>query len=87
MALRAAIAFVTFLTAWGIIRLAPWAQSKVDQAIFQHYLAARFAEGATTPDECIRRTLDYLTRECQYSLEVGAFHSRQPVAEFLFEKK
>ncbi|MGA3324659.1 MAG: transglutaminaseTgpA domain-containing protein [Terriglobia bacterium] len=50
-------------------------------------LAARLARGAATPDECIRRTMDYLARECHYSLEVGTFHSRQPVAEFLFEKK
>lgn len=50
-------------------------------------LAAKLAQGAATPDECIHRTLDYLARECHYSLEVGTFHSRQPVAEFLFEKK
>jgi transglutaminase-like putative cysteine protease len=50
-------------------------------------LAARLARGTATPEECIRRTLDYLGRECHYSLEVGTFHSRQPVAEFLFEKK
>ena len=50
-------------------------------------LAAKIAQGAATPDECIRRTFDYLARECHYSLEVGTFHSRQPVAEFLFEKK
>jgi transglutaminase-like putative cysteine protease len=50
-------------------------------------LAARLAGGAATPDACIHRTLDYLARECHYSLEVGTFHSRQPVAEFLFEKK
>src|SRR5208282_4084 len=39
MALLAAIAFATFLTAWGIIRLLPWAQSKVEQATFQSYMA------------------------------------------------
>jgi transglutaminase-like putative cysteine protease len=50
-------------------------------------LAARLAQGAATPDACIHHTLDYLARECHYSLEVGTFHSRQPVAEFLFEKK
>jgi hypothetical protein len=50
-------------------------------------LAAKLAQGVATPDACIHRTLDYLARECHYSLEVGRFHSRQPVAEFLFEKK
>ena len=50
-------------------------------------LAAKLAHGAATPDECIHRTFAYLAGECHYSLEVGTFHSRQPVAEFLFEKK
>jgi hypothetical protein len=50
-------------------------------------LAAKLAPGGATPEARIRRTLDYLARECHYSLEVGAFHSRQPVAEFLFERK
>jgi hypothetical protein len=50
-------------------------------------LAAKLAQGAATPEACIQNTLDYLTRECHYSLEVGTFHTRQPVAEFLFEKK
>jgi transglutaminase-like putative cysteine protease len=50
-------------------------------------LAATLDRGAATPEERIHRTLNYLGRECHYSLEVGTFHSRQPVAEFLFEKK
>jgi len=50
-------------------------------------LAAQLARGTGTPDERVQRTLDYLAQECRYSLETGAFHSRQPVAEFLFEKK
>lgn len=50
-------------------------------------LAAQLAPGAAPPETRIRRTFDYLGRECHYSLDVGAFHSQQPVAEFLFEKK
>lgn len=50
-------------------------------------LAASLAEKAATPAERVQRTLDYLQSQCHYSLTVGRFHSRQPVAEFLFEKK
>jgi transglutaminase-like putative cysteine protease len=49
-------------------------------------LAARLAAGAG-PGERVARTLAYLGSECAYSLKVGAFATRQPVAEFLFEKK
>jgi transglutaminase-like putative cysteine protease len=50
-------------------------------------LAARLSDGAPEPRERVRRTLLHLERECRYSLKVGRFSSRQPVAEFLFEKK
>lgn len=50
-------------------------------------LAERLSDGALTPVEKIRRTLALVSRECHYSLAVGKFHSKQPVAEFLFEKK
>jgi len=49
-------------------------------------LALRLAEGAS-PEERVRRTAHHLGRECRYSLDVGRFRSKQPVAEFLFEKK
>jgi hypothetical protein len=50
-------------------------------------LAASLSEGAQTDEERVSRTLAYLARELQYSLTPGKFHSRQPIAEFLFEKK
>ena len=50
-------------------------------------LAAQLGESARTDEERVSRTLEYLARELQYSLTPGTFHSRQPIAEFLFEKK
>ena len=50
-------------------------------------LAARLAEGATSAEEKIRRTLALVSTECRYSLAPGKFRTKQPVAEFLFEKK
>jgi Transglutaminase-like superfamily len=50
-------------------------------------LAERLKSGAKSPAERIQKTLNYLQSKCQYSLKVGKFHSAQPVAEFLFEKK
>jgi hypothetical protein len=50
-------------------------------------LASRLAAGANSPEEKLSRTIAYLQRDYQYTLKVGAFHSAQPVAEFLFEKK
>lgn len=50
-------------------------------------LAERLAAGALTKGERLERTLTYLQRELRYSLRVGRFRSRQPVAEFVFEKK
>jgi len=52
-----------------------------------HELATRLSEGASSPREKLRRTLDYLEHEYHYTLKVGSFHTSQPVAEFLFEKK
>jgi transglutaminase-like putative cysteine protease len=50
-------------------------------------LAAQLAEGEPPPATKVERTLDYLAGTCRYSLDVGKFVSRQPVAEFVFEKK
>jgi len=50
-------------------------------------LAARLAEHTSSPEEKLRRTASYLQHEYHYELRVGKFHTAQPVAEFLFEKK
>jgi transglutaminase-like putative cysteine protease len=50
-------------------------------------LAASLAEGTTTASERVRRTLEHLQREYRYALSMGAFTTRDPLAEFLFEKK
>jgi hypothetical protein len=50
-------------------------------------LAARLSEGAPGPELRLARTLAFLQTEYRYALRVGPFRSRQPVAEFLFEKK
>jgi protein-glutamine gamma-glutamyltransferase len=50
-------------------------------------LAARLAAGAVTPEVRVARTVEFLQSEYPYSLRMGAFRSRQPVAEFLFEKR
>jgi transglutaminase-like putative cysteine protease len=50
-------------------------------------LATRLSEGASSPREKLSRTLDYLGHDYHYTLKVGSFHTSQPVAEFLFEKK
>ncbi len=50
-------------------------------------LALRLSEGAPSPREKLRRTLNYLQHEYQYTLKVGDFHTSEPVAEFLFDKK
>lgn len=52
-----------------------------------HELAARLSEGASSPREKVRRTLNFLQHEYHYTLKVGSFHTSQPVTEFLFEKK
>ena len=50
-------------------------------------LAASLAAGDPPPATRLARTLHHLARECRYSLDVGPFRSKQPVAEFVFEKK
>jgi transglutaminase-like putative cysteine protease len=52
-----------------------------------HELAMQLAEGASSPEEKLSRTLNYLQQGYLYTLNVGRFHTSQPVAEFLFEKK
>jgi len=49
--------------------------------------AQRLAAGTSSTAERVQRTVNYLQAQCHYSLKVGKFHSQQPVAEFLFEKK
>ena len=51
-------------------------------------LAARLAaEALPTPEGRVARTVAFLRHEYRYSLRVGRFRSRQPLAEFLFVKK
>ena len=50
-------------------------------------LAGELASGTTTSAERLERTLGYLQTRLRYSLRVGRLQSRQPVAEFVFEKK
>jgi transglutaminase-like putative cysteine protease len=50
-------------------------------------LAGRLGAGAATSAERVERTLLYLQTELRYSLRVGRLRSRQPVAEFVFEKR
>jgi transglutaminase-like putative cysteine protease len=50
-------------------------------------LAARLAAGTSSPELRVARTVEFLRSEYPYSLRMGAFRSRQPVAEFLFEKR
>lgn len=50
-------------------------------------LAARLAAGVTSPEARVARTMEFLQGAYAYSLHMGAFRSRQPVAEFLFEKR
>lgn len=50
-------------------------------------LAQRLAGEANSDEERIRHTIQFVQNECRYSLEVGKFHTQDPVAEFLFDKK
>lgn len=50
-------------------------------------LAQRLAGEAGSPEERLRHTVQFVQNECRCSLEVGKFHSQDPVEEFLFEKK
>ncbi len=52
-----------------------------------HELAERISTSARNDRERLDKTLGWIGHECRYSLDVGAFRSDQPVAEFLFEKK
>ena len=44
-------------------------------------------EGPPSPEARLARTVAFVQSECHYSLKPGRFRTRQPVAEFLFEKK
>ncbi len=50
-------------------------------------LANELARGAPTDREKVERTTAWVRTHAHYSLDVGRFHSRQPVAEFLFDKQ
>jgi hypothetical protein len=50
-------------------------------------LAETLGAGEPAPEIAIARTVNHLSRECRYALDVGRFASAQPVAEFVFEKK
>lgn len=50
-------------------------------------LADTLSAGNPPPAARVARTVNHLSRECRYSLDVGRFTSGQPVAEFVFEKK
>lgn len=50
-------------------------------------LAMDLAKGAASPEQRLRRTLDFLQTGYSYSLSPGKFHTRDPLAEFLFEKR
>jgi len=49
-------------------------------------LAERLGKDAD-PAERVRRTLSYLETTCTYSLKVGQFVSKDPVGEFVFDKR
>lgn len=50
-------------------------------------LASELTAQAATPEERVRRTVQFVSGACIYSLDIGPFRTSQPVAEFLFEKK
>jgi transglutaminase-like putative cysteine protease len=50
-------------------------------------LAERLAAGSGSPAARLARTIAFIQSECHYSLRPGRFRTKQPVAEFLFEKK
>jgi protein-glutamine gamma-glutamyltransferase len=50
-------------------------------------LAEQLAADAGSAPEKIRRTATHLQTHYRYSLNVGAFQTKDPVAEFLFDKK
>ena len=50
-------------------------------------LARSLGEGAPDTAARVARTVAYLGAHCRYSLAPGAFHTAQPVAEFVFDKR
>ena len=51
-------------------------------------LAARLRDaGSPSAEARLARTVAFIQSECHYSLKPGRFRTKQPVAEFLFEKK
>lgn len=58
---------------------------RLDPRVLQ--LAAWLAEGTRSDREAVERTLRHLETSYRYTLDVGAFRTLDPVAEFLFEKK
>ena len=50
-------------------------------------LAEKLAADTPAVEERIAKTVDYVQNAATYSLQVGKFHTRQPVTEFFFEKK
>ncbi|HTX53289.1 MAG TPA: DUF3488 and transglutaminase-like domain-containing protein [Candidatus Baltobacteraceae bacterium] len=50
-------------------------------------LAERLAAGAATPSEVIARAATHLERNIRYSLDLGRATGRDPLEEFLFERR
>lgn len=50
-------------------------------------LAEKLKSGTKSDEERVERTTDYVKHAATYSLQVGKFQTRDPVTEFLFEKK
>ncbi len=50
-------------------------------------LADQLGRGASSPEQRLRHTLEFLERDYTYSLKPGKFHTGDPLSEFLFEKK
>jgi transglutaminase-like putative cysteine protease len=51
-------------------------------------LAGRLRDaGSPSAEARLARTVAFIQKECRYSLKPGRFRTKQPVAEFLFEKK
>lgn len=58
---------------------------KVDPRLRE--LAAAFAADGRTPEEIVERVVGHFQSGYRYSLNVGAFRSGDPLAEFVFDKK
>ena len=50
-------------------------------------LAGQLASSAPSVEGRVTRTVDYVKNAAKYSLDVGQFHTQQPITEFFFEKK